>query len=74
MVFRLEKPRAFWEILCCYSSLLRSALLRDIICRYITYFRRNLAAGRSGCVIGRSNVLQQLVHRLQRLIVLIENL
>ncbi len=74
MVFGPGRARKFRVKLFCYSSLLRFAPLQDIICRYITYFFEKLAAGGRGRVIGRGIVLQELVHRLQRLVVLIEDL
>ncbi len=40
----------------------------------ILHISSTLAAGRSGRVIGRGIVLQKLIHRLQRLVVLIEDL
>jgi hypothetical protein len=74
MVFGPEGLAKFRQNLFCYSSLLRFVPPRNIICRYITYFFKKLAAGRSGRVIGRGIVLQKLVHGLQRLVVLIEDL
>ena len=47
---------------------------RYYFCRNIIQFDRKLAAGRRADIIGRAIVLQKLIHCLQCLIVLIEDL
>ena len=75
MVFSREKPRTYRKTCSATAAYCVQSSFETLFLPKIYHiFRQKLATGRCGGVIGGAIVLQKLIHCLQLLIVLIENL